>query len=164
MRSKAIVYACTVMLGLERASSGGVSNTQRLCSICWCLHAQYSFLTPIVKAQDTLVCWYSRAYIRTLARDEELPVPSPTYLLQNTYDETEGAPHCLLLYELLCHPGQSEHRLRSLTILPLLICIIRYWIMQSNAHAAGLTAQTHAAHPRRCLYVSRRSEIRVLAI
>ena len=22
-------------------------------------------------------------------------MPSPTYLLQNTYDETEGAPHCL---------------------------------------------------------------------
>ena len=41
------------------------------------------------------LCQCSRAYIRALAQDEELPVPSPTYLLQNTYDETEGTPYCL---------------------------------------------------------------------
>ena len=32
----------------------------------------------------------SRAFIRSIARDPELPVPSPTFLLHNTYDEHEG--------------------------------------------------------------------------
>ena len=32
----------------------------------------------------------SRAFVRSIARDYELPVPSPTFLLHNTYDEHEG--------------------------------------------------------------------------
>lgn len=34
--------------------------------------------------------WCSRAFIRAIAEDPDLPVPSPTYLLQNTYDEHDG--------------------------------------------------------------------------
>jgi hypothetical protein len=32
----------------------------------------------------------SRAFIRAIAGDHELTVPSPTYLLQNTYDDLDG--------------------------------------------------------------------------
>ena len=32
----------------------------------------------------------SRAFIRAVEEDDELPVPSPTYLLQNIYDEHAG--------------------------------------------------------------------------
>lgn len=41
----------------------------------------------------------SRAFIRTAADDEELPVPSPTFLLQNIYNDHAGAwgsSHCML--------------------------------------------------------------------
>ena len=33
----------------------------------------------------------SRAFIRAAYEDDLLPVPSPTYLLQNIYDELEGS-------------------------------------------------------------------------
>ncbi|EFJ42485.1 hypothetical protein VOLCADRAFT_119353 [Volvox carteri f. nagariensis] len=35
---------------------------------------------------------FSRAFIRAVAEDDFLPVPSPTFLLQNTYDEHQGPP------------------------------------------------------------------------
>ncbi|KAG2486484.1 hypothetical protein HYH03_014788 [Edaphochlamys debaryana] len=35
---------------------------------------------------------FSRAFIRAVAEDDFLPVPSPTFLLQNTYDEHDGPP------------------------------------------------------------------------
>ena len=37
-----------------------------------------------------LVCVPSRAFIRWACADDELPVPSPTYLLQNTYENEAG--------------------------------------------------------------------------
>lgn len=45
---------------------------------------------------------FSRAYIRCLANDPSLPVPSPTYLLQNMYDSQHGGPpvHHFDLYRL----------------------------------------------------------------
>ena len=33
----------------------------------------------------------SRAFIRAAAQDDELPVPSPTFLLQNIYSDHPGA-------------------------------------------------------------------------
>lgn len=45
---------------------------------------------------------FSRAFIRTAADDELLAVPSPTFLLQNTYDEHDGPPvHHFDFYRLL---------------------------------------------------------------
>jgi tRNA threonylcarbamoyladenosine biosynthesis protein TsaE len=35
---------------------------------------------------------FSRAFIRAVAEDDFLPVPSPTFLLQNTYNEHQGPP------------------------------------------------------------------------
>ncbi|KAG2446473.1 hypothetical protein HYH02_008464 [Chlamydomonas schloesseri] len=35
---------------------------------------------------------FSRSFIRAVAEDDFLPVPSPTFLLQNTYDEHQGPP------------------------------------------------------------------------
>ena len=35
----------------------------------------------------------SRAFVRAAAGDDDLPVPSPTYLLQNVYDELDGVVH-----------------------------------------------------------------------
>eukprot|EP00193_Tetraselmis_chui_P004818 CAMPEP_0177754234 /NCGR_PEP_ID=MMETSP0491_2-20121128/1900_1 /TAXON_ID=63592 /ORGANISM="Tetraselmis chuii, Strain PLY429" /LENGTH=243 /DNA_ID=CAMNT_0019269603 /DNA_START=153 /DNA_END=884 /DNA_ORIENTATION=+ len=44
---------------------------------------------------------FSRAFIRSVMEDDTFPVPSPTYLLQNTYDEHTGAPiHHFDLYRL----------------------------------------------------------------
>jgi len=44
---------------------------------------------------------FSRAFIRATAEDEDLPVPSPTYLLQNIYDQHKGPPiHHFDLYRL----------------------------------------------------------------
>ncbi len=36
-------------------------------------------------------CHRSRAYIRAAVGDPDLTVPSPTFLLQQIYDECEGA-------------------------------------------------------------------------
>lgn len=49
----------------------------------------------------------SRQYIRSLAQDEDLPVPSPTFLLQNTYDLGDEIPpvHHYDLYRL---KGQKD--------------------------------------------------------
>ncbi|GMH40889.1 hypothetical protein BSKO_08793 [Bryopsis sp. KO-2023] len=44
---------------------------------------------------------FSRGFIRAACDDEYLPVPSPTYLLQNIYDDIEGIPlHHFDLYRL----------------------------------------------------------------
>jgi len=44
---------------------------------------------------------FSRAFIRSVMQDGGFPVPSPTYLLQNTYDEHTGPPvHHFDLYRL----------------------------------------------------------------
>ncbi|KAK9827130.1 hypothetical protein WJX74_007536 [Apatococcus lobatus] len=44
---------------------------------------------------------FSRAFIRAAYEDDILPVPSPTYLLQNIYDELEGPDiHHFDLYRL----------------------------------------------------------------
>ncbi|EIE25100.1 hypothetical protein COCSUDRAFT_9560, partial [Coccomyxa subellipsoidea C-169] len=49
---------------------------------------------------------FSRAFIRAFTDDPDLPVPSPTYLLQNTYDNAKGAiVHHFDLYRLA---GPSE--------------------------------------------------------
>lgn len=34
--------------------------------------------------------WHSRAFIREAEQDVDLPVPSPTYLLQELYEEHAG--------------------------------------------------------------------------
>ncbi|PRW05813.1 tRNA threonylcarbamoyladenosine biosynthesis [Chlorella sorokiniana] len=45
--------------------------------------------------------YFSRAFIRTAADDDELPVPSPTFLLQNIYNDHAGPPiHHFDLYRL----------------------------------------------------------------
>ncbi|KAL4428029.1 hypothetical protein ABPG75_002118 [Micractinium tetrahymenae] len=45
--------------------------------------------------------YFSRAFIRAAAEDEDLPVPSPTFLLQNIYTEHAGPPiHHFDLYRL----------------------------------------------------------------
>ncbi|EFN58117.1 hypothetical protein CHLNCDRAFT_57163 [Chlorella variabilis] len=45
--------------------------------------------------------YFSRAFIRAAAKDEELPVPSPTFLLQNIYTDHQGPPiHHFDLYRL----------------------------------------------------------------
>ncbi|KAI7841418.1 hypothetical protein COHA_004813 [Chlorella ohadii] len=45
--------------------------------------------------------YFSRAFIRAAADDEELPVPSPTFLLQNIYNDHAGPPiHHFDLYRL----------------------------------------------------------------
>ncbi|KAI3428791.1 hypothetical protein D9Q98_007610 [Chlorella vulgaris] len=45
--------------------------------------------------------YFSRAFIRAAADDDELPVPSPTFLLQNIYNEHPGPPiHHFDLYRL----------------------------------------------------------------
>ena len=51
----------------------------------------------------------SRAFVRAAAGDDDLPVPSPTYLLQNVYDELDGvsALHAKLLWLVLKIPGNT---------------------------------------------------------
>ncbi|KAL4445370.1 hypothetical protein ABPG77_011195 [Micractinium sp. CCAP 211/92] len=45
--------------------------------------------------------YFSRAFIRSVADDEDLPVPSPTFLLQNMYTDHQGPPiHHFDLYRL----------------------------------------------------------------
>lgn len=59
-----------------------------------------------------MTCACSRAYIRFACGDDELPVPSPTYLLLNTYEDEviDGPPiHHLDLYRL--SKASSELRL-----------------------------------------------------
>ncbi|GAX76104.1 hypothetical protein CEUSTIGMA_g3547.t1 [Chlamydomonas eustigma] len=55
---------------------------------------------------------WSRAFIRAASDDPSLPVPSPTFLLQNTYDQ-HGLPeiHHFDLYRL-----QSEHEMMRLDL------------------------------------------------
>ncbi|KAK9819615.1 hypothetical protein WJX72_000319 [[Myrmecia] bisecta] len=51
---------------------------------------------------------FSRAFIRAAYEDQSTPVPSPTYLLQNVYDEYEGPPiHHFDLYRLT-GPGGTD--------------------------------------------------------
>eukprot|EP00884_Botryococcus_braunii_P004690 jgi/Botrbrau1/14221/Bobra.0254s0010.1 len=58
---------------------------------CYCLHGDVG----------TGKTAFSRAFIRAAAGDPDLPVASPTYLLQNIYDETDGPPiHHFDLYRL----------------------------------------------------------------
>ena len=37
-----------------------------------------------------VMCICSRAYIRAVEEDDTVPIPSPTYLLQNIYEYTDG--------------------------------------------------------------------------
>mmetsp|Transcript_37454 Transcript_37454/g.83355 ORF Transcript_37454/g.83355 Transcript_37454/m.83355 type:complete len:271 (+) Transcript_37454:38-850(+) len=58
---------------------------------CYCLHGD-------VGAGKSV---FSRAFIREVAQDDYLPVPSPTYLLQNVYDDHGDPPiHHFDLYRL----------------------------------------------------------------
>ncbi|DBA99119.1 hypothetical protein WJX77_012605 [Trebouxia sp. C0004] len=58
---------------------------------CYCLHGD-------VGAGKSV---FSRGFIRSAAEDDELPVPSPTYLLQQIYDDHLGPPiHHFDLYRL----------------------------------------------------------------
>lgn len=58
---------------------------------CYCLHGD-------VGAGKSV---FSRGFIRSAAEDDELPVPSPTYLLQQVYDDHSGPPiHHFDLYRL----------------------------------------------------------------
>lgn len=41
---------------------------------------------------------FARAFIRAAARDEDLPVPSPTFLLHNVYDEAVVADRGLITF------------------------------------------------------------------
>ena len=49
----------------------------------------------------------SRAFIRAAYEDDTLPVPSPTYLLQNIYDELEGVREIRVKAESLHIPVES---------------------------------------------------------
>lgn len=46
-------------------------------------------LPPVLPRRPSRAC--SRAFIRAASEDEDLPVPSPTFLLQNMYTEHAGA-------------------------------------------------------------------------
>lgn len=45
---------------------------------------------PVAASSPVLAGICSRAFIRAAAKDEELPVPSPTFLLQNIYTDHQG--------------------------------------------------------------------------
>eukprot|EP00887_Chlorella_sp_A99_P001922 scaffold18.g1922.t1 len=54
--------------------------------------------------------FFCRAFIRAAAGDDRLPVPSPTFLLQNIYVEHEGERAAAVTGPLLCcqpHPGRT---------------------------------------------------------
>ncbi|CAK0784941.1 hypothetical protein CVIRNUC_008146 [Coccomyxa viridis] len=82
---------------------------------CVCLHGE-------VGAGKSV---FSRAFIRARAQDDDLSVPSPTYLLQNTYDQLEGPPvHHFDLYRL---SGQDDlGRLDFGSALSTGICLIEW--------------------------------------
>lgn len=54
-----------------------------------CGGAQSAALLP-QHSTASLCAGCSRAFIRAVEEDDELPVPSPTYLLQTIYDEHAG--------------------------------------------------------------------------
>ena len=102
--------ACMGMWGSARVFSGDgevrapgpviTAPNLRCCMLTYCL---------------TACC--SRAFIRSIADDPALPVPSPTYLLLNTYDEHEGMQMSatLLLFYVCWLPRQSSRGYMSAT-------------------------------------------------
>ncbi|GLC34765.1 hypothetical protein PLESTM_000237700 [Pleodorina starrii] len=68
---------------------------------------------------------FSRAFIRAVAEDDFLPVPSPTFLLQNTYDEHQGPPiHHFDFYRLTS--VQDFNRLDIAGSLTRAVCLMEW--------------------------------------
>ena len=68
---------------------------------------------------------FSRAFIRAATRDGLLAVPSPTFLLQNTYDEHEGPPiHHFDFYRL--QSGQDFERLSLAASFANAVCLMEW--------------------------------------
>ena len=88
----ATASACTGMWERERVSSGepwmppclAVSLVLQLSSV-----ASFVRLWPCTAETCRCLCC-SREFIRSAYDEPDLPVPSPTYLLQNIYDDLEG--------------------------------------------------------------------------
>lgn len=84
-------------LRCRRNSTAG--NTVLLCREGW--------PGPAPSELSTALCQLcSRAFIRAAADDEDLAVPSPTYLLQNIYDAHEGV--CMTLHVYRLSPEASD--------------------------------------------------------
>ena len=96
------------------------SATQRLASLlaldlrasdCYCLLGEVGSGKSVFRSSSTCSCCHlclitgltgdvgkrSRAFIRSAFDDEEMPVPSPTYLLQQVYEGVTGMA-CLQLH------------------------------------------------------------------
>ncbi|CAL8461935.1 g1466 [Coccomyxa elongata] len=84
---------------------------------------------------------FSRAFIRAIADDQDLPVPSPTYLLQNTYEEHDGPlVHHFDLYRL---SGPAElGRLQLEDAFNSGICLIE-WAERLGSSAPADHLQVH---------------------
>ena len=119
MLGAATAYACMARLAPARASSGA------RCSVVakGCSSSQHDVAYPALhrhaKAWSTeLVNHCSRAFIRWALAEPSMPVPSPTYLLQNIYDDVEGAT-CATRQPLCSRATSARHGLHSCAGLPI---------------------------------------------
>ena len=93
-RSDLGVHSTAGGLHLPAWRCGGWQELLQASAFCCAamnLHAIQRTSRPC-QQRNKLLFLCSRAYIRAAYCDDTLPVPSPTYLLQNIYDDLEGAP------------------------------------------------------------------------
>ena len=82
---------------LARVLLGEISLPSNLGTTAGRTHILSIGICQISCLNRALFCICSRAYIRAVEEDDTVPVPSPTYLLQNIYEYNDGKPESCMI-------------------------------------------------------------------